>query len=107
MSYAGLGKVYNSSTLGTIAAGGTSDIAISFSLEHPVALKSINVTLGVNCTINNILIDGDDIGTTALNDLIAIYGMAPYVEKSITINISNADAADQVNTVDIVGLKKS
>lgn len=107
MSYRALPKVYTTSTSDTVLAGATADIFIGFSLEHPVALKSINVTLGANCTINRILVDSEDIGTNALNDLISIYGSAPFVEIEVIVSITNADLADQANTVDIIGLKKS
>lgn len=103
--YMGLKKPYSSTTSDTILTGTTADITVTIDAEKPVLVKSINVTLGTACSISDIKIDGISIGASTTNDIPAIYGEAVAAESEIVVTIANGDAADQINTVDVVGVK--
>ncbi len=89
----------------SIAASGTGTATISVS-GYVYFIKSWSVTKGADVTVTSITIDGNDTSQiVAVTDTEATYGTLLTANSSVAISGSNAGAAAEDLTIEIIGYK--
>jgi len=98
-------KTLKDSATVSIAAGGNGVAIINIPKNEIWLIKQINITKGADVTVSSISIDGEVIPDLASVDLEATYGDLITARSSISVSGSNAGAAAEDLTIEVVGVK--
>jgi len=98
-------KILKASATASIPAGGNGTATINIPSNEVWLIKQINITKGADVTVTSIQIDGETIPDTASVDLEATYGDLVMAQSSIQASGSNAGAAAEDLTIEVVGIK--
>lgn len=94
----------NESLTESIPAGGSGSVEIE--IPETWLLKSIEITLSGNASVDEVHIDGQTIGLTGTSiDLVAEFGDLVVANDSIEVFLSNSGGGAEDSSIQIRGLK--